>query len=55
LPFVSFFFFFSFEKANNFLYLGNNNFYLELNKEFAREEFQTIVKVEKEEVDCSTQ
>jgi len=43
------FWFFSFEKANNSLYLGNNNCYLELDKQVATEEFQVIAKVEKEE------
>lgn len=46
-----FFLFFPFEKANNWLYLGNNNRYLKLDEQIASEEFQTIVKVEKEEDD----
>ncbi|EFX88957.1 hypothetical protein DAPPUDRAFT_233988 [Daphnia pulex] len=39
------------EEANNWLYLGNNNRYLKLDEQVASEEFQTIVKVEKEEDD----
>lgn len=47
--------FFSFEKANTSLCLGNDNCNLELDEQVAREEFQTIVNVEKEEDDCSIQ
>jgi hypothetical protein len=39
--------FFSFEMANNLLYLGNNSCYVEHDKQVVIEEFQTIVKVEK--------
>jgi hypothetical protein len=43
------------KKANNWLYLGNNNHFLKLDEQVASEEFQTIVKVEKEEDDDSMQ
>jgi len=39
--------------ANNLLYLGNNNCYVEHDEQVVRGEFQTIVKVEKEEEDGS--
>ena len=39
--------------ANNLLYLGNSNCYMEHDEQVVREEFQTIVKVEKEEEDGS--